>query len=160
MKFKKLIAFILIGVMAFGLSGTKAYAAEEASYTKADVRLLSALIYCEANSERYTGKLAVGIVVVNRMKSSLFPDTVKGVIYQKYQFGPATNGTLKKALSEYDKGDFTSTSEKHCIHAAKSALAGRRTITVSSSQKSFGKYLFFCAVLHNYTYRIGNHKFK
>ena len=45
------------------------------NYTKADLRLLSALIYCEAQGESYNGKLAVGIVVMNRVRSGAFPDT-------------------------------------------------------------------------------------
>jgi spore germination cell wall hydrolase CwlJ-like protein len=129
-------------------------------YTKAELRLLSALIYCEAQGESYNGKLAVGIVVLNRVRSNRYPDTVKNVIYQKYQFSPTTNGTLKKALAEYDKGRFTSSSEKDCIKAAKAALNGTKSITVNGKEKSFSKYLSFSGSLKGYTYRVGNHKFK
>jgi spore germination cell wall hydrolase CwlJ-like protein len=129
-------------------------------YTKAELRLLSALIYCEAQGESYNGKLAVGIVVLNRVRSDRYPDTVKNVIYQKYQFSPTTNGTLKRALAEYDKGRFTSSSEKDCIKAAKAALNGTKSITVNGKEKSFSKYLSFSGSLKGYTYRVGNHKFK
>lgn len=129
-------------------------------YTKAELRLLSALIYCEAQGESYNGKLAVGIVVLNRVRSDRYPDTLKNVIYQKYQFSPTTNGTLKKALAEYDKGRFTSSSEKDCIKAAKAALNGAKSITVNGKEKSFSKYLSFSGSLKGYTYRVGNHKFK
>ena len=47
-----------------------------------DVAMLAALIQCEAGGESYEGKLAVGSVVMNRVDSSYFPDTVVGVIYQ------------------------------------------------------------------------------
>jgi spore germination cell wall hydrolase CwlJ-like protein len=129
-------------------------------YTKAELRLLSALIYCEAQGESYNGKLAVGIVVMNRVRSDRYPDTLKNVIYQKYQFSPATNGTLKKALAEYDKGKFTSSSEKECIKAAKDALNGAKSITVNGKKKSFSKFLSFSGRLKGYTYKLGNHKFK
>lgn len=133
---------------------------EVVKYTKAELRLLSALIYCEANSESYNGKLAVGIVVMNRVRSGAFPDTLKGVVYQKYQFGPVTNGTLSKALAEYDAGRFTSSLEKACIKAAKEALNGTKSITVSGKSKDFSKYLFFSGRLKNATFSLGNHQFK
>lgn len=130
------------------------------NYSKSDLRLLSALIYCEAGGESYNGKLAVGIVVMNRVRASAFPDSVKSVIYQKYQFGPVRNGALNKALSEYDTGKFTSSREKECIKAAKEALSGIKSITVSGKSKSFGSYLFFSGRLSGSTYKLGNHQFK
>lgn len=129
-------------------------------YTKSQVRLLSALIYCEARGEGYNGKLAVGIVVMNRVRSDRYPDTLKGVIYQKYQFSPVSSGSLKRALAEYDKGNFTSTTEKACIKAAKAALSGTKSITVNSKKKAFSKYLSFSGRLKGYTYRLGNHRFR
>ena len=130
------------------------------NYSKSDLRLLSALIYCEAGGESYNGKLAVGIVVMNRVRASAFPDSVKSVKYQKYQFGPVRNGALNKALSEYDSGKFTSSREKECIKAAKEALSGIKSITVSGKSKSFGSYLFFSGRLSGSTYKLGNHQFK
>lgn len=129
-------------------------------YSKAELRLLSALIYCEASGESYKGKLAVGIVVMNRKSSGLFPDSVKGVVYQKSQFGPVRNGSLDKALAAYDRGDFTSSAEKDCIKAAKAALSGSKSITVNGNKKDFGKYLYFSGNLRNAAYTLGNHEFK
>jgi len=133
---------------------------ETVNYSKSDLRLLSALIYCEAGGESYSGKLAVGIVVMNRVRASAFPDSVKSVIYQKYQFGPVRNGALNKALSEYDAGKFTSSREKECVKAAKEALSGSKSITVSGKSKNFGSYLFFSGRLSGATYKLGNHQFK
>ncbi len=158
---RKLAAGFMIAVLMCSLVNVKAYAAEaDRSYTDAEVRLLSALIYCEAQGEYYNGKLAVGIVVMNRLRSDYYPDTLKGVIYQKYQFSPATNGTLNRALADYDRDGFTSVAEKGCIRAAKAALSGSRSITVNGSSKSFTKYLHFSGNLKGYTFRYGNHKFK
>ncbi len=129
-------------------------------YSKSDLRLLSALIYCEANGESYQGKLAVGIVVMNRKRSGIYPDSVKSVVYQKHQFGPVTNGSLDRALAEYDRGDFTSDAEKECIKAAKAALSGTKSVTINGNKKDFSKYLYFSGSLKNAAYTIGNHEFK
>lgn len=169
MRFRNLVLCLLVGVLVLGCSNVHTYAADGTvatdkttvkEYSKADLRLLSALIYCEANSESYNGKLAVGIVVMNRVKSSAFPDTVKGVIYQRSQFGPVRNGSLNKALKEYDNKRFTSTAEKQCIKAAKAALSGTKSITVNGKKKAFSKYLFFSGILKGYTFRFGHHQFK
>lgn len=63
---------------------------------------MASIINCEAGAEPYQGKLAVGVVVMNRIKSRSFPNTLKKVIYQKYQFSPVRNGSLNKRLRQYD----------------------------------------------------------
>ena len=66
-----------------------------------EVNLLARLVQAEAESEPYTGKVAVAEVVLNRVKSSQFPNSIESVIYQKGQFTPAMRGTLpSKADSE------------------------------------------------------------
>jgi spore germination cell wall hydrolase CwlJ-like protein len=133
---------------------------ETVNYTKAELRLLSTLIYCEANAESYNGKLAVAIVVMNRVRSGAFPDSVKDVIYQKYQFGPVSNGSLSKQLAAYDAGNYTNSYELECIKAAKEALNGAKDITVNGKSKDFGKYLFFSGRLKNASFNLGHHQFK
>ena len=59
---------------------------------------MAAIIYCEAGAEPYQGKVAVGAVIMNRVRSSRFPNTISGVIYQKGQFGPAITGKLGRVL--------------------------------------------------------------
>jgi N-acetylmuramoyl-L-alanine amidase len=59
-----------------------------------DSYLLARLIYAEARGEPYTGQVAVGAVVLNRVKSSLFPNTVSGVIYQSGAFTPVSDGQI------------------------------------------------------------------
>lgn len=87
------------------------------SATDDEVKLLAALIYCEAGGEPYEGMVAVGAVVMNRVKSNKYPNTIKDVIYAPYQFGPARSGLLEKALRN---GSATTS----CVKAAKEALAG------------------------------------
>lgn len=91
------------------------HAATDASVD--DTLLLAAIIQCEAGSECYEGKVAVGAVVLNRVRSGRYPNTISGVIYQRGQFGPASNGSLARALS----GGNISNS---CKQAAAEALAG------------------------------------
>lgn len=86
------------------------------SATDEEIDLLAALIECEAGSEPYDGMVAVGAVVLNRVKSSSYSNTISGVIYEPYQFGPARSGLLAKALN--------SSIPTSCINAAKEALSG------------------------------------
>lgn len=65
-----------------------------------EVTLLAALIQCEVGGLSYDCHLAVGAVVVNRVKSGLYPDSVYDVIYQKGQFTPASSGALDKVLKK------------------------------------------------------------
>ena len=121
------------------------------SYSKADLKLLACLIYTEAGNQSYKGKLAVGNVVMNRVKSNQFPNNIEDVVYQSaysrsygrriYQFSVASPsvGTLKKALSVYGKrkGAAEIKMEKECIKAAKAVLEGKDAFDGKN-------YLFFC----------------
>lgn len=142
------------------LAATKKSSMVARKYNNSDVRLLSSIIYCEAQGESYTGKLAVGIVVMNRKSSSKFPSTLKGVVYQKNQFQPVRNGYLAKALKEYDAGRFTSKVEKDCIRAAKEALSGTKTVTYRSRKINLKGYYFFSRYLRGCRVQIGHHQFK
>lgn len=82
-----------------------------------DETLLAAIIMCEAGNEPYTGQVAVGAVVCNRVRSGSYPNTISGVIYQRSQFSPAGNGRLANTLAS---GNINSS----CRQAAAEALAG------------------------------------
>lgn len=64
------------------------------NYSDADVNLLARLIYGEARGESYVGQVAVGAVVMNRIKSPSFPNTMSGVIYQSYAFTAVDDGQI------------------------------------------------------------------
>ncbi len=81
-----------------------------------DVRLLAALIYCEAGSESYQGQLAVGAVVMNRVRSGAYPNTISGVIYASGQFTPAMNGKVARI--------YNTDIAPSCYTAAQEAMAG------------------------------------
>ena len=63
-------------------------------YSDADINLLAKLIYGEARGESYVGQVAVGAVVMNRIKSPSFPNTMSGVIYQRYAFTAVDDGQI------------------------------------------------------------------
>ena len=63
-------------------------------YSSSDVALLARLIYAEARGETYKGQVAVGAVVLNRVKSSSFPNSISGVIYQPYAFTCVQDGQI------------------------------------------------------------------
>lgn len=63
-------------------------------FSQEDVYLMAQLITAEAQGEPYEGQVAVGAVILNRVKSPLFPNTIPGVIYEQYQFEPVMNGAI------------------------------------------------------------------
>ena len=63
-------------------------------YTDADTYLLARCIYAEARGESYTGQVAVGAVVLNRVRSRDFPNTIAGVIYQRHAFTAVSDGQI------------------------------------------------------------------
>lgn len=95
-------------------NGTTQKDAVAASYD--DVTLLGALIQCEAGGECYEGQVAVGAVVMNRLRSGYGGGSIYGVIYQKGQFTPASNGSLERRLANGVSGS--------CLQAAQEALNG------------------------------------
>ncbi|MCR4673228.1 MAG: cell wall hydrolase [Lachnospiraceae bacterium] len=91
-----------------------------------DIYLLACQVYCEARGEPYEGMVGVANVIINRVISDYFPDTVPEVLYQRGQFPPATNGSLDRAVAN-GPGE-------ECMQAALDALYG-----VSYA----GDYLYF-----------------
>lgn len=73
------------------------------NYSDDDLYLLSQIIYSEAGGESDECQLAVGSVILNRMRSNKFPDTIKGVIYQKGQYAGVNSRLWKKGADERAK---------------------------------------------------------
>lgn len=109
---------------------TEAYTEQTESYTEEtessssagtdDTSLLAALIYCEAGNQSYEGMVAVGAVVMNRVYSSSFPNTISEVIYQSGQFTPASSGALASALANGVPSA--------CYDAAAAAISGENPV--------------------------------
>ncbi len=81
-------------------------------YSNSDVYLLAKTIYAEGRGEPYTGQVAIGAVVLNRVRNSQFPNTVSGVVYQKHAFTAVTDGQIN--LTPNDTA----------MRAAKDAMSG------------------------------------
>lgn len=93
----------------------------EVTFAEGDLQMLATIIYCEAGGEPYAGKLGVGAVVINRLLSSRYPDTIVGVIYQNKQFSPVGSGRFEIALAN---GSATSS----CYQAAQEAMNGMTNV--------------------------------
>ncbi len=117
------------------------------NYTNSDLYLLAKCIYAEARGESYTGQVAVGAVILNRVASSAFPNTVAGVIYQQNAFTAVSDGQI---TLEPDKTALNAASDAlngwdptyGCLYyynpavATSSWIFGRKTVT------TIGKHVF------------------
>lgn len=122
----------------------------QVTFEEGDRKLLANLIYCEARGESYEGKVAVGSVVINRVLSERFPNTVVGVIYAPKQFAPVTStkNSLALALAE-DKA--SNPKYLDCYRAADEAMSGYSNV---------GKCVYFRTPIPGLTgTQIGNHIF-
>ena len=79
---------------AMGISNSSNSSSSSSTSNSSNVNLLARLIYGEARGEPYTGQVAVGAVVMNRVKSSSFPNTISGVIYQSGAFDAVRDGQI------------------------------------------------------------------
>ena len=94
--------------------------AKELGYSMNDIMIIASIIQCEAGGESHTGKVAVGAVIMNRVRSSQFPNSITEVVYQSGQFSPVASGILSSVLSQGARSD--------CYQAAQEALAGSNPI--------------------------------
>lgn len=85
-----------------------------------ELDLLAAIIQCEAGGESHTGKVAVGAVIMNRVRRGQFPNTITEVVYQSGQFSPVASGILSSVLSQGARSD--------CYQAAQEALNGSNPV--------------------------------
>ncbi len=79
--------------------------------------MLERIVMAEAEGEPYEGKVAVANVVLNRLRSANFPDTIKDVLYQRYQFSPVSNGRFERVKPNADS-----------VKAVNEALQGRKEV--------------------------------
>ena len=96
-----------------------------------ELRLLGALIYCEAGNQPYEGMVAVGAVVMNRVKSGAYPNTIHSVIYASGQFTPAMTGQVAKA--------YEGNVPELCLQAAQAAINGETTVGDATHFRRAGK---------------------
>ena len=115
--------------------------AEKAAALQAEKELMASLIFCEAGNQPYEGQVAVGAVVLNRVKSSVYPNSVSEVIYQSGQFSPAMSGWLDRVRANAGYSE-------SALQAAEDALNGSNPV---------GDCLYFST--GGYGMQIGDHFF-
>ncbi len=145
-----------VGITAEGIAGSKTLlnmglsgSSSESSggYSSSDIYLLAKVIAAEARGESYTGQVAVGAVVLNRVDSASFPDTVAGVVYQKGAFSAVTDSnwsvspdsTSRKAAQDAINGWDPSGGALYYYNPAKTSNQWIRTRPVITT---IGRHLF------------------
>jgi N-acetylmuramoyl-L-alanine amidase len=115
-----------------------------------ELLMLRKIVIAEAEGEPYEGKVAVANVVLNRLRSANFPNTLYKVIYQKYQFSPVANGRFDRVKPNEDT-----------IHAVNEALNGRKEVSDDTYYFLSLKLAQDLTVHHTRTFSktIGNHSF-
>ena len=97
---------------ALGMSLSGSTTTNGSNISNSNLYLLSCCIYGEARGESYTGKVAIAAVILNRVKSSSFPNTISGVIYQPGAFTAVSDGQINLGTND------------ECTRAAQDALNG------------------------------------
>ncbi|NHC41861.1 LysM peptidoglycan-binding domain-containing protein [Bacillus sp. MM2020_1] len=121
------------------------------SITAAEKDLMARLVRAEAVGEPYAGKVAVATVILNRVSSPDFPNTVKGVIYERsngyYAFTPVQNGTINRAAD---------TASKKAVNEALAFRGqGNGSVFFYNPKTAVSKWIYSRPV----TITIGNHRF-
>lgn len=95
-----------------------------------EVTLLAALIQAESGNQPYEGQLAVGAVVMNRVRSGGYPNSIQAVIAQPGQFGPAATGKVASIMAAGPKAS--------CMQAAQAAINGETTVGTATHFRRAG----------------------
>ncbi|MCR5272120.1 MAG: DUF3450 family protein [Lachnospiraceae bacterium] len=114
------------------------------SASSSDQAMLAAIIYCEAGGESYEGMVAVGSVIMNRVASAYYPNSISGVIYQSGQFSPVASGRFAAVLAN-------GSASSSAVSAAQAVIGGTRNVTALSfrnvssgiSGTVIGNHVFF-----------------
>lgn len=117
------------------------------TYNSNDRYLLAKVIYAEARGESYTGQVAIGAVVLNRVKDSRFPNTVAGVIYQPWAFTAVNDGQInlepnQKAYQAADDALNGWDPTYGCVYYYNPATATSSWIWTTTKVTQIGKHVF------------------
>lgn len=121
--------------------------ASSSNYNSNDRYLLAKVIYAEARGESYTGQVAIGAVVLNRVKDSRFPNTVAGVIYQPWAFTAVNDGqiTLEPNQKAYQAADDALNGwdpTYGCVYYYNPQTATSKWIWTTKKVTQIGKHVF------------------
>ena len=133
--------------LGMSISSSSSSSSSGGSSQKNNLYLLARLVYGEARGEPYKGKVAVAAVVLNRMESSSFPNSISGVIYQRGAFSVVDDGQINLAPNEQS------------IKAARDAMNGwdptGGCLYYYAPSKTTNKWM----LSHKVKVRIGDHAF-
>ena len=132
---------------ALGMQSSSGSSASSGSNTNGNLYLLARLVYGEARGEPYKGQVAVAAVVLNRVKSSKFPNSVSGVIYQSGAFSVVSDGQINL------------TPDETAIKAARDAMNGYDPTNGCLYYYNPGKTTNTWMLSKPVLLRIGNHAF-
>lgn len=104
------------------------------SLSEYEIMMLATIIYCEAGNQGTDGQLAVGYVIMNRIRSSRFPNTLEGVLRQSKQFEPVSSGRFDLVLKAEQDDDIPNIVTQSCWNAARTVINGTSNV---------GESLFF-----------------
>ena len=130
---KRVIGLLMAACLVVGATtgcggGSTATDTSASSAATDEVTLLAALIQSESGNQPYEGQLGVGAVVMNRVRSGSYPNTIPGVISAPGQFGPAATGKVSAILASGPKAS--------CMQAAQAAINGETTVGTATHFRS------------------------
>ena len=116
------------------IAGDAQISDHQISLSDYELLMLATIIYCEAGNQSYEGQLAVGYVIMNRVRSSLYPSTLEGVLRQSKQFEPVGSGRFDLVLQAEQDDDIPDIVTQSCWNAAREVVNGSSNV---------GESLFF-----------------
>ena len=100
----------------------------EISLSDYEMLLLATMIYCEAGNQGSEGQLAVGYVIMNRVRSALYPNSLESVLRQSRQFEPAGSGRFDLVLQAEQDDDIPNIVTESCWNAAQAVVNGTSNV--------------------------------
>ncbi len=138
----------IVGPLTAAKMGLKVSGGSKSSgYNSNDRYLLAKVIYAEARGESYTGQVAIGAVVLNRVRDSRFPNTIAGVIYQPWAFTAVNDGQInlepnQKAYQAADDAMNGWDPTYGCVYYYNPATATSKWIWSTKKVTQIGKHVF------------------
>lgn len=148
-KFFLILSIIVLFIVFISHDMSTDHISYAASSGTSDIQLMARAINGEARGEPYEGQVAVGAVILNRVKSSQFPNTIAGVIYQSGAFTAVADGQINAAISEGSTVYKAAQDAKNgwdptggCIYYFNPATATNKWIWSRPLVKTIGKHRF------------------
>ncbi len=110
------------------IAGDAGISSGQVSLSEYELMLLATMIYCEAGNQGMEGQLAVGYVIMNRVRSNLYPNSLEAVLRQSRQFEPAGSGRFDLVLQAEQDNDIPNIVTQSCWNAARTVVNGSSNV--------------------------------